>query len=116
MDSIDKYLSAKSHLSIESSPISGADQHFEDPAIPIWKISEVEFYGYYDKENDHIEITELYAYDTEGYGARVKDSSYSELIVEWWPISDEEVYVDNIFFLGEEGFYIFSPLRELPIK
>ena len=114
--SIKKYISPKANLSYDSSPLYGTKQTISTKNQPIWKVSEIEIECYYEKDNEHIEITELYFYDSSGNTCRVNENSYSDVIVEWWPEGKNEVFVDDLFFLGEEGYYIFFVGREYPVK
>lgn len=119
--------SIKSHLS-DRSRLSGCDPYDlgitnkkGDRTFPIWKVRDVEMAFRYDRDNDHVDI--IYAsFDStvqtdeeiRDYGDELDISTVDEIDVEWWPLSDGTIYIDDIFFYGEKGIYGFHIWQEIP--
>ncbi len=112
-DSYRNHVSPKAQLSGES--YLAIDSHKGDKVIPMWEVAEIDIYLQYDEKNDHVDIVELYAYDSSGEKCSVKEYTCDDIWIEWWPLDEDYVWVENVFFEGQEGYYGFHVYREVPI-
>lgn len=119
--SIEDHLSNRSRLSGESASSVYVKHVKGNDVLPIWKVMNVEMEFQYDRDNDHVDIVSagFFAHkETRDeiffYGDELDTNTINDIDIEWWPQSDGTIYIDDVFFYGENGIYGFHIGQEIP--
>ena len=119
--SIKDYLSERSRLSGDSVSVLYRKHDKRNDVLPIWKVDKVEMEFRYDRSNDRVDIVSasFYAhYSTKEeevfLGDELDTKTVDEIDVEWWPLSGGSIWIDDVFFYGENGIYGFHIGEKIP--
>lgn len=109
------HFSEKARESIEYLPSADTGKSKGAREIAIWNVDDIEARFYYSRSDDHVGFISLIAYDKHGEECRIDDNTCEEVSIEWRQNSDGSVWVDGVYFHGEEGTYIFDASEEAQI-